>query len=97
MTGSKDTSNKPHTQKKPVTGRANKIQETVFNRLKRVENFKVVLTNGDELQFNHILSSDNFTIIGVLEGEKEMTMLYKHDISRIKNIPMTDKEKSKYT
>lgn len=97
MADNKETSNKPHTQKKPVKGRANKLQDTVFNRLKKVENFRVILTNGDELQFNHILNIDNFTIVGVVVGEEEMTMLYKHDISRIKNIPMTDNEKSKYT
>lgn len=96
MTGNKDTSNKPHTPKKPVAGKANKIQETTFSRLRKVKGIEVILTNGDQLRFSHIVSSDNFTIIGVLEGEEEMTMLYKHDISRIKNIPMTDNEKSKY-
>lgn len=78
------------------TNSPNRIQENIFNRLRRKDSFTVLLTSGEEIIFKHIISSDNFTVVGVEEGSKEMTMVYKHSIARVKGIPMTEGEKEKY-
>lgn len=94
MANNKENEKNYNVAKKP--NRPNRIQENIFNRLKRKENFIVLLTTGEEIVFKHIISSDNFTVVGVEEGSKEMTMIYKHSIARLKGIPMTDSEKDKY-
>lgn len=94
MANNKENNKKYNTAKKTTS--PNRIQENIFNRLRKKDSFTVLLTNGEEIVFNHIISSDNFTVVGVEEGSKELTMIYKHSIARVKGIPMTDNEKEKY-
>lgn len=94
MTNSRENNKKYNTTKKTIS--PNRIQENIFNRLRRKDSFKVLLTSGEEIVFKYIISSDNFTVVGVEEGSQELTMIYKHSIARVKGIPMTDSEREKY-